>query len=178
MRKTKNTELNRLSVEAFKEAKKNQIAVVLDNIRSMNNIGSVFRTCDAFRVEKLLLCGITATPPHREMHRTALGATESVDWEYCETTRQAVTVLKEKGFLVVAIEQTDTSISLEEYFPPASKKMAFVFGNEINGIDEEVLDLCDYSVEIPQFGTKHSINVSVSAGIILWDIVTKMRKTE
>ncbi|HNX07500.1 MAG TPA: RNA methyltransferase [Bacteroidales bacterium] len=178
MRKTKNSELNRLSVDAFKEAKKNQLAVVLDNIRSMNNIGSVFRTCDAFRVEKLLLCGITATPPHREIHRTALGATESVDWEYYETTQQALTGLKEKGFLLVAIEQTDTSISLEEYYPPASKKMAFVFGNEINGIDEEVLDLCDFSVEIPQFGTKHSINVSVSAGIILWDMVTKMWKTK
>ena len=176
MKKTKNSELNRLSVEAFKEARKNQFVVVLDNIRSMNNIGSVFRTCDAFRVEKLVLCGITATPPHREIHKSALGATESVSWEYAETTKQAVAGLKENGYIVVAIEQTDTSINLKDYYPPVSEKIALVFGNEINGIDEDVLDLCDFSVEIPQFGTKHSFNISVSAGIILWDMVTKLGK--
>lgn len=178
MRKTKNSELNRLSVEEFKVSEKNQIVVVLDNVRSMNNIGSVFRTCDAFRVAQLFLCGITATPPHRDIHKTALGATDSVCWNYFESTRQAVAGLKEQGYLIIAVEQTDTSISLDEYEPDKTKKIALIFGNEIDGIDDEVLELCDFCIEIPQFGTKHSINISVSAGIILWDIVTKSGKTK
>ncbi|HNW89129.1 MAG TPA: RNA methyltransferase [Bacteroidales bacterium] len=178
MRKTKNSELNRLSVEEFKVSEKNQIVVVLDNVRSMNNIGSVFRTCDAFRVAQLFLCGITATPPHRDIHKTALGATDSVCWNYFESTRQAVAGLKEQGYLIIAVEQTDTSISLDEYEPDKTKKIALIFGNEIDGIDDEVLELCDFCIEIPQFGTKHSINISVSAGIILWDIVTKSCKTK
>ncbi len=178
MRKTKNSELNRLSVEEFKGSEKNQIIVVLDNVRSMNNIGSVFRTCDAFRADQLFLCGITATPPHREIQKTALGATDSVCWKYFENTRQAVAGLKEQGYLIIAVEQTDTSISLDEYEPDKTKKTALIFGNEINGIDDEVLELCDFCIEIPQFGTKHSINISVSVGIILWDIVTKSGKTK
>lgn len=178
MRKIKNSELNRLSVEEFKDSEKNQIIVVLDNVRSMNNIGSVFRTCDAFRVEQLFLCGITATPPHRDIHKTALGATDSVSWKYFETTKQAIISLKQEEFFIIAVEQTDTSINLEKYYPDKTKKTALIFGNEINGIDDEVLDLCDSCIEIPQFGTKHSINISVSAGIILWDIVTKLGKTK
>jgi len=176
MKKIQNAELNRLSVSAFKDSEKNPIVVVLDNVRSMNNIGSVFRTCDAFRVEQLYLCGITATPPHREIHKTALGATDSVSWEYFEDTKKAVACLKEEGYFILAVEQTDKSVHLNDYVPDKTKKMALIFGNEINGIDDEVLALCDFCLEIPQFGTKHSINISVSAGIILWDIVTKMVK--
>jgi len=176
MKKIQNAELNRLSVEEFKGSEKNPIIVVLDNVRSMNNIGSVFRTCDAFRVDQLFLCGITATPPHREIHKTALGATDSVSWSYFDDTKKAVAFLKEKGYYIIAVEQTDESVNLDDYVPDKTKKMALIFGNEINGIDDEVLDLCDFCLEIPQFGTKHSINISVSAGIILWDIVTKMVK--
>jgi 23S rRNA (guanosine2251-2'-O)-methyltransferase len=176
MKKIQNADLNRLSVSAFKESEKNPIIVVLDNVRSMNNIGSVFRTCDAFRVDRLFLCGITATPPHREIHKTALGATDSVSWEYFEDTKKAVARLKEDGYYIIAVEQTDKSVHLNDYVPDKTKKIALIFGNEINGIDDEVLALCDFCLEIPQFGTKHSINISVSAGIILWDIVTKMVK--
>lgn len=176
MKKIQNAELNRLSVEEFKGSEKNPIIVVLDNVRSMNNIGSVFRTCDAFRVEQLFLCGITATPPHREIHKTALGATDSVSWRYFDDTKKAVAFLKEKGYYIIAVEQTDESVNLNDYVPDKTKKIALIFGNEINGIDDEVLALCDFCLEIPQFGTKHSINISVSAGIILWDIVTKMVK--
>ncbi|HOY32554.1 MAG TPA: RNA methyltransferase [Bacteroidales bacterium] len=174
MKKIQNAELNRLSVDEFKGSEKNPIIVVLDNVRSMNNIGSVFRSCDAFRVERLFLCGISATPPHREIQKTALGATESVIWKYYNDTCAAVADLKAEGALIVAVEQTDTSINLKDYHPDKTRKTALIFGNEINGISDEVLSLCDYSIEIPQFGTKHSINISVSAGIILWDIVTKM----
>lgn len=176
MKKIQNAELNRLSVEEFKGSEKNPIIVVLDNVRSMNNIGSVFRTCDAFRVEQLFLCGITATPPHREIHKTALGSTESVSWTYFDDTKKAVGFLKEKGYYIIAVEQTDASVHLNDYVPDKNKKIALIFGNEINGVDDEVLALCDFCLEIPQFGTKHSINISVSAGIILWDIVTKMVK--
>jgi 23S rRNA (guanosine2251-2'-O)-methyltransferase len=174
MKQIQNSELNRLSVGEFKESEKNPIIVVLDNVRSMNNIGSVFRTCDAFRVEQLLLCGITATPPHRDIHKTALGATDSVIWKYFDDTRKAIAGLKEDGVFIIAVEQTDISINLKNYYPDNTKKIALVFGNEITGIDDDVLELCDFSVEIPQFGTKHSINISVTAGIVLWDIVTKM----
>ncbi len=174
MKKTLNSELNRISVNEFKESEKNPVIVVLDNIRSMNNIGSVFRTCDAFRVEQLILCGITATPPHREIHKTALGATDSVSWQYFNSTKEAIINLKKNDVCIVAVEQTDASINLKDYQPDKTKKLVFVFGNEVNGIDDEVLEICDLSIEIPQFGTKHSINISVSAGIILWDIVNKM----
>ena len=152
--------------------------MVLDNVRSMNNIGSVFRTCDAFRVDQLFLCGITATPPHREIHKTALGATDSVSWTYFEDTKKAVTRLKDEGFYIIAVEQTDKSVHLNDYVPDKSRKIALIFGNEIDGISDEVLGSCDFYLDIPQYGTKHSINISVSAGIVLWDIVTKMNKNK
>jgi 23S rRNA (guanosine2251-2'-O)-methyltransferase len=176
MKKLKTTELNRLSIADFQEAPKNPVVVVLDNIRSMNNIGSVFRTCDAFRVEKLFLCGITATPPHREIQKTALDATESVSWEYAEDTVTAVNSLKKMGYSIFAVEQTDKSEMLDTIKLKDDEKIVLIFGNEINGISEEVLNICDLALEIPQFGTKHSLNVAVSAGIVLWEIVTKMRK--
>jgi len=178
MRKIQNSELNRLSIEEFKQSDKNPIIVVLDNVRSMSNIGSVFRTCDAFRVEQLFLCGITATPPHREIHRTALGATESVNWKYFVSAREAVDFLRDQGYFIIAIEQTDQSVNLDKYLPGKKNKTALVFGNEIDGISDEVLGNCDFYLDIPQYGTKHSINISVSAGIVLWDIVTKMNKNK
>jgi 23S rRNA (guanosine2251-2'-O)-methyltransferase len=176
MKKLKTSELNRLSIEDFQKSEKNAVVVVLDNIRSMNNIGSVFRTCDAFRVEKLFLCGITATPPHREIQKTALDATESVDWEYFEETVLAIQSLKQSGYKVFAVEQTDHSILLNNLEIKHNEKIALVFGNEINGISDEALIICDYALEIPQYGTKHSLNISVSAGIVLWEIITKLNK--
>ena len=176
MKKLKTSELNRLSIEEFQQSAKNPVVVVLDNIRSMNNIGSVFRSCDAFRVEKLFLCGITATPPHREIQKTALDATESVDWKYFEETPDAIKFLKENGFTVFAVEQTDKSFTLKNMQVKHNEKIALVFGNEINGISDEALNICDYALEIPQFGTKHSLNISVSVGIVLWDIISKHKE--
>lgn len=176
MRKLSMEELNRISSSEFKEMEKNKVIVILDNIRSMNNIGSVFRTADAFKLEAIYLCGITATPPHREIQKTALGATESVHWEYFESTTVAIEkVKKHVGGKVYAIEQVTGSISLQ-HFTPGSEPMALIFGNEVNGVSEEVLPLCDGCIEIPQFGTKHSFNVSVTAGIVLWDILSKAGK--
>jgi len=175
MKKLKTSELNRLSIEDFQRSEKNPVVVVLDNIRSMNNIGSVFRTCDAFRVQQLFLCGITATPPHREIQKTALDATESVDWKYFEETSQAIQYLKENEFTVYAVEQTDTSLLLDNIEIKSAEKIALVFGNEINGVSEEALKLCDHGLEIPQYGTKHSLNISVSAGIVLWEIISKIK---
>ena len=173
-RKLKNEELNRVSVEEFKELEKVTLTVVLDNIRSFHNVGSVFRTADAFLIEKIVLCGITATPPHREIHKTALGATESVDWKYFENTVDAVKELKEDGYNVYSIEQTENSLKLGEFIP-SNKKIAIVFGNEVFGVDQEVINLSNGVIEIPQEGTKHSLNISVSAGIVLWDMYQKMR---
>jgi len=177
MKKLKTSELNRLSIEEFQQSEKNPVVVVLDNIRSMNNIGSVFRSCDAFRVDKLYLCGITATPPHREIQKTALDATESVDWKYFEETPAAIKFLKENGFTVFAVEQTDKSFLLNDMLVKHNEKIALVFGNEINGISEDALNVCDHALEIPQFGTKHSLNISVSVGIVLWDIISKHHET-
>ena len=174
MRKLRNTELNRLTSEAYKKATKLPLVVVLDNIRSCNNIGSVFRTSDALLIEKVYLCGITATPPNAEIHKTALDAEKSVEWEYLEKTGDAVTNLQNKGYKVYAIEQVENSISLPDYFPAAGEKIAVVFGNEVKGVQQSVVNLCDGSIEIPQFGTKHSFNISVSAGIVLWDIFSKL----
>jgi 23S rRNA (guanosine2251-2'-O)-methyltransferase len=176
MKKLKTSELNRLSIEEFQQSEKNPIVVVLDNIRSMNNIGSVFRTCDAFRIEKLYLCGITATPPHREIQKTALDATESVEWKYFEETFAAIRSLKKDGFTVFAVEQTDKSFSLKNMQVKHNEKIALVFGNEINGISDEALNISDHAFEIPQFGTKHSLNISVSVGIVLWDIISKQQE--
>jgi 23S rRNA (guanosine2251-2'-O)-methyltransferase len=170
MRKLANAELNRKTVKEYKRAPKIPVVVVLDNVRSLNNIGSVFRTCDAFMIESLYLCGITAIPPHREIHKTALGATESVHWTYFKNTRDALKQLQCEGYTLCAVEQTENSTMLQDFKPVPEKKYAVVFGHEIHGIDQSVVDACDLSLEIPQLGTKHSINVAVSAGIVLWEI--------
>lgn len=176
MRKLRNEELSRLSVEGFKVAEKIPLIVVLDNVRSLNNIGSVFRTADAFLLEAVYLCGITATPPHKEIQKTALGATDSVKWLYFKTTAEAVQNLKAEGYTVLAIEQVDKSISLELFQPDKSGKYAVIFGHEVFGVEEEVVSLSDTCIEIPQYGTKHSLNIAVSAGIVIWDLFLKLRK--
>ena len=173
MRKLSMEELHRISVGEFRQGPKMPVIVVLDNIRSQQNTGSVFRTADAFRIEALWLCGITATPPHREIHRAALGATESVDWRYFPSTADAARELRSLGYLVIGIEQTDESVPLSAWTPPENARLALVFGNEVSGLDDAVLPLLDACIEIPQFGTKHSFNVSVSAGIVLWDLFVK-----
>jgi 23S rRNA (guanosine2251-2'-O)-methyltransferase len=170
MRKLANAELNRKSTEEYKQTPKIPVVVILDNVRSLNNIGSIFRTCDAFMVESLYLCGITATPPHREIHKTALGATESVHWLYVENTLEAIVRLRSEGYTLCAVEQTENSTMLHNFKPAPQKKYAVIFGHEIHGVDQEVVNACDLSIEIPQLGTKHSINVAVSAGIVLWEI--------
>lgn len=171
-------ELDRMTPGEFREAPKNPVVIVLDNLRSQHNIGSIFRSADAFCAESICLCGITATPPHREIHKTALGATESVDWKYYDSTTEAILKLKEKKFTIVGVEQTRQSIPLPVFHPEKYLPVALIFGNEVNGIDENVLDLCDTCVEIPQYGTKHSLNVSVSAGIMLWHIVFSMHYSD
>lgn len=170
MRKLTMDELGRMSVDAFKQAEKNPVMVVLDNIRSMHNVGSVFRTADAFLAGGICLCGYTPQPPHRDIHKTALGATETVDWLYFSTTKEAVQELKQRGYKVYAIEQVENSIPLQQ-FNRGDDKIALVFGNEVEGVDADVLPLCDGSIEIPQFGMKHSLNISVAAGIVLWEMV-------
>lgn len=170
MRKLSMDELGRKSIEEFKQAEKNKIIVVLDNIRSMHNVGSVFRSADAFLIEAIFLCGYTPQPPHRDINKTALGATETVDWISYATTKQAVEDLKSRNYRVYGIEQTEGSISLEK-FKPADKNIAIVFGNEVEGVDAQVLQQCDGSIEIPQLGMKHSLNISVAAGIVLWELV-------
>jgi 23S rRNA (guanosine2251-2'-O)-methyltransferase len=174
MKKLTMPELQRLSVAEYKASEKSPMVVVLDNIRSQNNIGSVFRTADAFRLSGIYLCGITAIPPHREIQKTALGATESVDWFYRSTTLEAVKELRSQGFTLLAIEQTEGSTKLPDYHPASGEKFAFIFGNEVNGIEDEVLAYVQACVEIPQYGTKHSINVSVAVGIVIWDLFCKM----
>jgi tRNA G18 (ribose-2'-O)-methylase SpoU len=176
MRKLKNTELKRLTIEGFKKVTKTPLIVVLDNIRSLNNIGSVFRTSDAFLIEKIYLCGITATPPNNEIHKTALGATDSVEWEYVEDTLELVTKLKAENVKVLAIEQAENSTKLDVFFPEKNQKYAVVFGNEVKGVQQNVVNACDLCIEIPQLGTKHSLNISVSTGIVLWDVFTKIGK--
>lgn len=168
IRKLDMDELNRISSEQFKQEANENIVVVLDNVRSMNNVGSLFRTADAFRVSKIYLCGLTASPPHREIHKTALGATESVSWEYFKETNEAILSLKALGYQIVAVEQTTQSVYLHDFEVSKQEKYAFVFGNEAFGVADEVLPLCDMALEIPQFGTKHSFNIVVSAGIVLW----------
>ncbi|MDD4848725.1 MAG: RNA methyltransferase [Bacteroidales bacterium] len=174
MKKTLNSELGRLNVEDFKKSKKIPLTIVLDNIRSLNNIGSVFRTGDAFRIQEILLCGITATPPNRDIHKTALGAEDSVCWRYFETTQQAIQSLKSENFFVAAIEQAHESTSLPDFQPPHQQPLAIIFGNEVEGVAEEIMNIVDDCIEIPQFGTKHSLNISVSAGIVMWELFQKM----
>ncbi|MFK5877989.1 MAG: RNA methyltransferase [Flavobacteriaceae bacterium] len=175
MRKLKNSELDRLDVEGFKKTSKIPLIVVLDNIRSLNNIGSVFRTSDAFVIEKIYLCGITAKPPHKEIHKTALGATDSVTWEYVEDTLTLIERLKESNIKVISIEQTENATMLQDFKIESKQKYAIVFGNEVKGVQQEVVSASDYCIEIPQFGTKHSLNISVSCGVVLWDLFKKMR---
>jgi 23S rRNA (guanosine2251-2'-O)-methyltransferase len=174
MRKLKNEELDRYTVEEFKALDKLPIVVVLDNIRSMNNIGSVFRTCDAFRMEAIYLCGITAAPPHKDIHKTALGATESVDWKYFEHTEEAIADLKNKGYKVVCIEQAEGSTKLSELSLVPSGKYGVVLGHEVRGVQQNIVDMCDEAIEIPQYGTKHSLNISVCAGIVVWEFFKAM----
>jgi tRNA G18 (ribose-2'-O)-methylase SpoU len=176
MRKLKNSELNRLSITGYKRAVKLPVTVVLDNVRSLYNIGSVFRTSDAFLIEKICLCGITAKPPHRDIHKTALGATETVSWEYYQQTLQAIEELKSENYILIAIEQTDTSFPLTRFKTLPGKKYAVIFGHEIRGVEQDVIDRCDMSIDIPQFGTKHSLNISVSAGIVLWYLHSQLAK--
>ncbi|MGY5352272.1 RNA methyltransferase [Wenyingzhuangia sp. IMCC45533] len=175
MRKLKNSELNRLEVDEFKATKKTPLIVVLDNIRSLNNIGSVFRTSDAFAIEKIYLCGITATPPSKEIHKTALGATESVEWEYVDDTLALIEQLKLDGIVTAAIEQAEDSVKLQDFEVTSAKKYAIVMGNEVKGVQQEVVNACDTCIEIPQFGTKHSLNISVTTGVVLWDLLKKFR---
>ena len=175
MRKLRNNELGRISVEEFKQAKKTPIIVVLDNIRSLNNIGSVFRTSDAFLIEKIYLCGITATPPNKEIHKTALGSTESVAWEYREDTLDLIQELQEQKVAVASIEQAENSTLLNDFQPNTSQKLAIVFGNEVKGVQQSVVSASNLCLEIPQLGTKHSLNISVSCGVVLWDLFQKMR---
>lgn len=173
MRKLKNSELERISVENFKSFEKTPIVVVLDNVRSALNVGSSFRTSDAFRVEKIYLCGITATPPNKEIRKSALGATESVEWEKVEDTESVIKKLKSDGYHICAIEQTENSTMLNDFILP-EKPIAVVFGHEVNGVQQSVIDLCNQCIEIPQIGTKHSLNISVSVGIVIWDLYNKI----
>ncbi|MFT3824679.1 MAG: RNA methyltransferase [Chitinophagaceae bacterium] len=168
-------ELNRKTVDEFREADKTPIVVVLDNIRSMHNVGSVFRTSDAFLLEGMYLCGYTPQPPHRDIHKTALGATETVNWKYTGTTKEAVEQLKAEGYQVFAIEQVESSIALNNFDIKQYPKLAVVFGNEVSGVDAEVIGMCDGCIEIPQLGMKHSLNISVAAGIVLWELFKQYR---
>ncbi|GAB4252268.1 MAG: RNA methyltransferase [Ekhidna sp.] len=173
MRKIKNEELNRLTVEEFKEAEKSPVVLVLDDVRSAMNVGSAFRTADAFCIEKIYLCGITAQPPHREINKTALGAQDTVEWEHVEKIEGCVSKLKKDGFQIVAVEQADESTSLLNFQVEPHNKYAFVFGNEVFGVCDQVVENADTVLEIPQYGTKHSLNISVSIGVVLWDYVAK-----
>ncbi|GGK12295.1 RNA methyltransferase [Yeosuana aromativorans] len=175
MRKLKNSELDRLSVDDFKSVAKTPLIIVLDNIRSLNNIGSVFRTSDAFLVEKIYLCGITATPPHKDIHKTALGSTETVAWEYAENTLDLVEKLKSNGVKICSIEQAENATMLNDFIPEQQTTYALVFGNEVKGVAQKVVSASDMVIEIPQFGTKHSLNISVSAGVVIWDVFSKLK---
>ncbi|WP_147678181.1 TrmH family RNA methyltransferase [Algibacter pacificus] len=174
MRKLKNSELDRLSVEDFKKTAKTPIIIVLDNIRSLNNVGSVFRTSDAFLIEKIYLCGITATPPHKDIHKTALGSTDTVAWEYVENTMDLVENLKAENVRICAIEQAEKATMLNNFTPETDTKYALVFGNEVKGVAQDVVSVSDVVIEIPQFGTKHSLNISVSCGVVVWDLFSKL----
>ena len=177
MRKIKNSELNRLSVEGFKAAKKSPLIVILDNVRSLNNVGSIFRSADAFRIQHIYLCGITATPPHKDIQKTALGSTEAVDWSYAKDTLAVVEKLQSVNVKVMAIEQAENATVLQDFYPNNQSIYALVFGHEVKGVNQEVVNQCDGVIEIPQFGTKHSLNIAVSAGVVLWDLFSKMNQS-
>lgn len=174
MRKLENSELDRKSIEDFKKSDKTPLILVLDDIRSLHNIGSVFRTADAFLIEKIILCGITATPPNKEIHKTALGATETVSWEHHENVLEVIENLKKENVLTLAIEQVESAIFLQDFKVEKNQKYALVFGNEVYGVAQEAVAICDSCIEIPQLGTKHSLNISVSAGIVVWDLFQKL----
>ena len=176
MRKLKNEELNRLSIEDFKKAKKIPLIVVLDNVRSMNNVGSVFRTGDAFLIEGIFLCGITATPPHKDIHKTALGSTESVSWKYYKDTVSAIEDLHKQKYMTIAVEQAEKSIKLKHLDVQKGKKYAVVLGNEVKGVEQKIVDMCKMVVDIDQYGTKHSLNISVCTGIVIWEFFNKLFK--
>ena len=176
MRKLKNAELNRLDVDSFKQASKSPLILVLDNVRSTHNVGSIFRTADAFRVQEIILCGITATPPHKDIRKTALGATESVQWQYCENTIDAIQNLQSKGVVVLAIEQAEGSTSLSDFKPIPDTTYALIFGHEVKGVSQEVVSAANTVLEIPQEGTKHSLNVSVSVGMVVWQLFSSLTK--
>ena len=175
MQKLKTTDLNRVGIEEFREQDKLPVVVILDNVRSMNNVGSAFRTADGFAIEKIILCGITAQPPHREIEKTAIGATQSVAWEHHHETLDVIRDLRKEGYEIIAIEQAKESIMLNTFQPDLNKKYALIFGNEVNGVSDEVMAEIDKCIEIPQFGTKHSFNIVISAGIVLWDFYAKLR---
>ena len=177
-RKLKNSELERKSVSQFKEAEKTSIIVILDNVRSLNNIGSIFRTADAFLIEKIYLCGITATPPHKDIHKTALGATETIEWEYADDVLQVVKKLRDEGKKVFAIEQAENAVMLNDFQPEKAVTNVVIFGNEVKGVQQKVVNSCDGVIEIPQLGSKHSLNISVSAGVVLWDLFAKISGTK
>ena len=174
-RKLQNEELERKSIAEFKQSSKTPVIIVLDNVRSLNNVGSVFRTADAFLVEALYLCGITGCPPNTEIQKTALGATDSVHWKYFKTTMDAVEELKQNNYRVYSIEQTENSLMLDEFIPEKQQQIAIVFGNEVKGVEQQVIDVSTGVIEIPQQGTKHSLNISVSAGIVIWDLFNKLK---
>ena len=174
MKKLKNSELDRISIEEFKKSKKIPITILLENIRSAHNIGSVFRTADSFLINEIILCGISAQPPNKDIRKTALGSSESVEWRYEKNIDKAIKKLKDEGNKIISIEQTTNSISLENFKPSNKSKYAIIFGNEVNGIDQRTIDLSDMTIEIPQYGTKHSLNISVAAGIVIWDIFSKI----
>lgn len=169
-------ELDRISIQEFKNTKKSPLVLVLDNVRSLNNVGSAFRTADAFRIEKIYLCGITGTPPHRDIQKTALGATESVAWEHYATTMDALQKLRAEGTILCALEQVEHSEKLQDFSPSENQKYALIFGNEVFGVEEDVLKACDHVLEIPQLGTKHSLNISVTLGITVWDLMVKLKQ--
>lgn len=174
MRKLANSELDRKNINEFKQAEKTPIIIVMDDIRSLHNIGSVFRTSDAFLIEKIYLCGITATPPNKEIHKTALGATDTVTWEYVQNISEVIEKLKQNDVVVYAVEQVERSIMLQDFQIENNKKYALIFGNEVKGVSQEAIEKCDGVIEIPQLGTKHSLNISVSAGIVVWDLFRKL----
>lgn len=173
MRKLRNIELKRKTVDEFKKSEKLPFVVVLDNIRSLNNIGSVFRTSDAFLINHIFLCGITATPPNKEIHKTALGATESVDWSYYENTEDLINKLKQEDYIIISVEQVENSVLLNDFKIEKNKKYALIFGHEVKGVQQKIVDMSDFCIEIPQYGTKHSLNISVSAGVVLWEMFRK-----
>jgi tRNA G18 (ribose-2'-O)-methylase SpoU len=177
MRKLLNNELGRKSVDQFRSSEKSPFVIILDNVRSQSNVGSIFRTADAFLIEKIFLCGITATPPHRDIQKTALGATESVVWKYYPTAVEAVNELRKEKYQIIGVEQVKGSVFLQDFILEKEKKFALVFGHEIYGVEQEVINLCDRCIEIPQFGTKHSFNIAVSAGIVLWELNRKLQSS-